>query len=47
MKIFALTRWLKITPRGVRLRAITRIPGAIRAARIAAYGFRRPFRKLK
>ncbi len=44
MKLFALTRWLKITPRGVRIRRITRIPGAIRAAKIAAFGFRHPFR---
>jgi hypothetical protein len=46
MRASIITRWLKITPRGVRLRALTRIPGAIRAAKIALHGFRKPFRKL-
>ncbi len=46
MKIFGLTRWLKITPKGVRVRKITRIPAAIRSTKIAAWNFTHPFRNL-
>lgn len=46
MKLFGYSRWLKITPKGVKLRHITRIPGAIRGAKIAVFGFKHPFRKL-